>query len=342
MEGWDAHRDGSPSELTLRRWRNFGLSGAKLIWGGEAAAVQPDGRANPHQTLAIPANSRRRRGAAARNCSTAHRERFGRTDDLLVGLQLTHSGRFCRPNPDARTAHRLSSSAAGREVRHRSGRRLGGVDGRRTGATDRQLRRGRRPGAGRGLSVRRHQGVPRLLAARIPQRPRAAGQVRRRFRGPHAPAAHDHHRDARRRIPTADRRAAERLRHAAVPDQPRGRAADGLRSRCCPTSWRSASMPDDPLRIRPGGTAAVARAIAGTGRGRGEPVVRQSLLQPAHPAAGHVSAQRRLPASRRSAGRRRPADPGGAAMQGSVSRICRWWAPPTPTCKTTCRTSPRP
>lgn len=38
MEGWDANRDGSPSELTLRRWRNFGLSGAKFIWGGEAAA----------------------------------------------------------------------------------------------------------------------------------------------------------------------------------------------------------------------------------------------------------------------------------------------------------------
>jgi len=34
MEGWDANRDGSPSEFTLRRWRNFGRSGAKLIWGG--------------------------------------------------------------------------------------------------------------------------------------------------------------------------------------------------------------------------------------------------------------------------------------------------------------------
>ena len=34
---------GRPSELTFRRWRRFGESGAKLIWGGEAAAVQPDG-----------------------------------------------------------------------------------------------------------------------------------------------------------------------------------------------------------------------------------------------------------------------------------------------------------
>ncbi|MFV1968132.1 MAG: NADH:flavin oxidoreductase [Pirellulaceae bacterium] len=96
MEGWDANPDGSPSELTLRRWRNFGRSGAKLIWGGEAAAVQPDGRANPRQTMAIPSN---KAGLAAllNEVLAAHRERFGNADDLIVGLQLTHSGRFCRP-----------------------------------------------------------------------------------------------------------------------------------------------------------------------------------------------------------------------------------------------------
>ena len=52
MEGWDGETDGNPTEHTLRRWQNFGLSGAKLIWGGEAVAVCPDGRANPNQLYA--------------------------------------------------------------------------------------------------------------------------------------------------------------------------------------------------------------------------------------------------------------------------------------------------
>ena len=45
MEGWDAERDGTPSDLVRRRWQRFGSSGAGLIWGGEAAAVRHDGRA---------------------------------------------------------------------------------------------------------------------------------------------------------------------------------------------------------------------------------------------------------------------------------------------------------
>jgi len=97
MEGWDATTDGKPTAHTLRRWRNFGLSGAKLIWGGEAFAVRADGRANPNQLHYHPDNE----GAMQSLLDAltgAHRERFGTTDDLLVGLQLTDSGRFSRPN----------------------------------------------------------------------------------------------------------------------------------------------------------------------------------------------------------------------------------------------------
>src|SRR4051812_40279539 len=51
MEGWDGTVDGKPTDLTRRRWRHFGRSGASLIWGGEAVAVRQDGRANPRQLL---------------------------------------------------------------------------------------------------------------------------------------------------------------------------------------------------------------------------------------------------------------------------------------------------
>ncbi len=97
MEGWDAHADGSPSEHTLRRWKNFGKSGAALIWGGEAAAICKEGRANPNQVLALESN---RDGLAALLAAVteAHRQACGNTDGFVVGLQLTHSGRFCRPN----------------------------------------------------------------------------------------------------------------------------------------------------------------------------------------------------------------------------------------------------
>jgi 2,4-dienoyl-CoA reductase-like NADH-dependent reductase (Old Yellow Enzyme family) len=98
MEGWDGTSDGRPSDLTTRRWERFGVSGAKLIWGGEAVAVRHDGRANPNQlalTAATQPSIARLRDALVR----AHRDRFGANADadLYVGLQLTHSGRYARP-----------------------------------------------------------------------------------------------------------------------------------------------------------------------------------------------------------------------------------------------------
>src|SRR6266550_7284949 len=105
MEGWDGTRDGEPSEHTVRRWKHFGESGAKLIWGGEAFAVQEDGRANPHQ-IGVVDNDIDRAEKGVRSLFdallNAHGARFGKTDDLLIGLQLTHSGRFCRPNDKKR------------------------------------------------------------------------------------------------------------------------------------------------------------------------------------------------------------------------------------------------
>lgn len=106
MEGWDGTPDGRPSELTERRWKNFGRSGAKLIWGGEAVAVRHDGRANPNQLLIV--EKTRDDLARLREALVAeHKQAEGSTDGLLVGLQLTHSGRFSRPNATDRPEPRI-------------------------------------------------------------------------------------------------------------------------------------------------------------------------------------------------------------------------------------------
>jgi 2,4-dienoyl-CoA reductase-like NADH-dependent reductase (Old Yellow Enzyme family) len=99
MEGWDGTASGEPSDLTRRRWRNFGISGAKLIWGGEAVAVRHDGRANPNQLLITP-QTQGPIAALREELIASHRERFGPNadSDLYIGLQLTHSGRYARPN----------------------------------------------------------------------------------------------------------------------------------------------------------------------------------------------------------------------------------------------------
>lgn len=97
MEGWDGSADGNPSEHTTRRWKHFGKSGAKLIWGGEAVAVRHDGRANPNQLL-INDNTKQGLADIRQTLIDAHIEQIGSDEGLVIGLQLTHSGRFARPN----------------------------------------------------------------------------------------------------------------------------------------------------------------------------------------------------------------------------------------------------
>ena len=99
MEGWDGTDDGRPTDLVRRRWSRFGSSGAGLVWGGEAFAVRPDGRANPRQLCLGPDSA----GDLAELRALLAPEQ-------VTGLQLTHSGRWAlkarpaRPNPllDAR------------------------------------------------------------------------------------------------------------------------------------------------------------------------------------------------------------------------------------------------
>lgn len=99
MEGWDGTVEGLPTEHTKRRWYNFAISGAKLLWGCEAVAVNPEGRANPNQLMINEGNLDEFK-KLYENVVSAHEEKFGTSDDLLVGLQLTHSGRFAIPDLD--------------------------------------------------------------------------------------------------------------------------------------------------------------------------------------------------------------------------------------------------
>jgi 2,4-dienoyl-CoA reductase-like NADH-dependent reductase (Old Yellow Enzyme family) len=107
MEGWDGLFNGVLSEEVRRRWRHFGESGAGLIFGGEAMAVRPDGRANPHQLLC----TRDQIGnltCLREQLAAAHRARYGGADSLVIGFQLTHSGRFARPNDMHRAEPRIA------------------------------------------------------------------------------------------------------------------------------------------------------------------------------------------------------------------------------------------
>ncbi|MCS7167351.1 MAG: NADH:flavin oxidoreductase [Gemmatales bacterium] len=97
MEGCDGSLDGAPEELTLRRYQRFGAGGAKLIWG-EATAVLPEGRANPRQLWLAPHNASSFEKLLV-VCRQAHRRVWGDDADLLVGLQLTHSGRYAHFRP---------------------------------------------------------------------------------------------------------------------------------------------------------------------------------------------------------------------------------------------------
>ena len=93
MEGCDGEVDGSPGELTFRRYRRFAESGGALIWE-EATAIVPEGRANPRQLMLTEKNldSFRRLTDEIREYS----QRKNGFAPLLI-LQATHSGRYSKP-----------------------------------------------------------------------------------------------------------------------------------------------------------------------------------------------------------------------------------------------------
>lgn len=100
MEGCDGLADGSPDELTFRRYRRFAAGGAGVLWF-EATAVVEEGRANPRQ-LWIRKETLSGFAALIEQTLKAAPQR------PYCVLQLTHSGRYSRPGraPRPIIAHR--------------------------------------------------------------------------------------------------------------------------------------------------------------------------------------------------------------------------------------------
>ena len=106
MEGCDGLPDGTPDELTVRRYRRFASGGAGVLWF-EATAVVEQGRANPRQ-LWIHEGSLPGFAALVTEALQAARQACGSGHRPLLVLQLTHSGRYSRPGrrPQPIIAHR--------------------------------------------------------------------------------------------------------------------------------------------------------------------------------------------------------------------------------------------
>ncbi|MBD3353256.1 MAG: flavin oxidoreductase/NADH oxidase [Candidatus Lokiarchaeota archaeon] len=106
MEGCDGNSKGDPTNLTRDRYRRFGRSGAALIWC-EATAIMKEARANPRQIMITKKNWKQFKNLVE-IMDDARIEMLKENDDLpkekfiepLKILQLTHSGRYSRPNKD--------------------------------------------------------------------------------------------------------------------------------------------------------------------------------------------------------------------------------------------------
>ena len=93
MEGCDGTADGTPDELTVRRYTRFASGGAGFIWF-EAVAILPEARANPHQLMLTKKNLDDYKRLVDHIRTTSFKTNGF---DPLIILQATHSGRYSKP-----------------------------------------------------------------------------------------------------------------------------------------------------------------------------------------------------------------------------------------------------
>jgi 2,4-dienoyl-CoA reductase (NADPH2) len=96
MEGYDSRNDGAPNASVFRRYERYARGGSGLIWF-EAACVVPEGRSNPHQMMLTERNRGLFRQLIDR-IRKAAKKSMGNAHAIFCVLQLTHSGRFSRPD----------------------------------------------------------------------------------------------------------------------------------------------------------------------------------------------------------------------------------------------------
>ena len=196
-----ARATGEPSDLTRRRWRNFGISGAKLMWGGEAVAVRHDGRANPNQLMLT-------RQTQESIAVVARRAHLGASRALwLQRRQRSVSRTADHPFRPFRATRRLGQIVAARRLPSSDSRQA--ISERRAHAsrmtrstawwTTTSRRRGWPTTAAISSSTRRP--VTDTSDTRCLGRPRRAGQVRRLARKPDAFHHADHQRRSAAHVP---------------------------------------------------------------------------------------------------------------------------------------------
>jgi len=105
MEGADAAPGGGPTDWTLRRYIRHAAGGSGMIWV-EATSVRRDGRSNPRQLMLTDETEDAFKKLVGKMREAARE--WGPDHDPLLVLQLTHSGRFAKPEgkPEPLIVHR--------------------------------------------------------------------------------------------------------------------------------------------------------------------------------------------------------------------------------------------
>ncbi len=99
MEGFDSKPDGSPGELSLRRYKRYAEGGSGLIWI-EALNVSADGRSNPLQMFMNKSNFKE--FSRIPEIMNSYGNVAGRSNEKpLSVIQLTHSGKYSNPTKPA-------------------------------------------------------------------------------------------------------------------------------------------------------------------------------------------------------------------------------------------------